>query len=323
MKPQIPKSFPRPRLRGRGPGEGVFELQYPWSFLVPSLFLIELLTASASAALQYDSHDEAASPTVGEPRLIEQLFLPGSQLEARPLTDDKQPIVLRFVNTFPQGTLGYRYDLIYSGYEPGPFDLRNYLVRVDGSSTDDLPPIPVQIRSLLSPGQIEPNALPETAIPRLGGYRWWLTIAIIFWCWALAAILLVGRHRHARRDSRDKSLSLAELLRPRIQAAMNNKLDSRQYAELERMLIAMWQRRLHLDEFEPSVVISKIREHPESGPLMCSLERWMHDPKSDRSVDLTALLEPLSRLSADDLDWVAVAEPGTNFAKPGAEAGAT
>lgn len=288
---------------------------------VALLCLIWLRVASPAFA-QSEAGKQTDLPTVGQSRMIEQLFLPGSRLQARPVTDDKQPIILRFVNAFPQGTLGYRYDLLYVGYEPGSFDLRDYLMREDGSSTDDLPPIPVQIGSLLPPGQIEPNALPGFAVPRLGGYQLWLVIGIIFWCWVLAALLLVGRPRKSRQADPDASVTLADLLRPRIQAAMENRLDARQYAELERMLIALWQRRLQLNDLDPSEVIRKVRQHPESGPLMQALERWMHDPAADRSVDLTKLLQPLSRLSASDVDWnasqsrAAAGLPGNEGATP-------
>lgn len=229
--------------------------------------------------------------------MIEEIFIPGSLLQARPLVDERQPIVVRIVNAFPQGTLGYRYQLVYSGYEPGAFDLRDYLERVDGSSVDDLPAIPVRIRSLLPTGQIEPNALSVGQIPRFGGYRQWLIVAIILWFAGLAAILVLGRRSTVANSAGEKSLSLAELLRPRIQAALDNQLDARQFAELERMLIAAWQRRLGLTDIEPSQVVGHLRRHPQAAPLMRALEHWMHDPAHDRSVDLNSLLEPLGQLS--------------------------
>ncbi len=272
------------------------------------------------ATLAQDGKQNAdAAPTVGEARTIEALFLPGSQLQPRPLTDDRQPIVLRIANAFPQGTLGYRYDLVYSGYEAGTFDLRNFLERVDGMAIADLPEIPVSIRSLLPPGQVEPNALPENVVPRLGGYRWWTIIAVIFWGWVLAALLLLGWRKKKSARELAVEVSLAELLRPRIQSAMDNRLDARQYAELERMLIAMWQRKLNLSDVEPSAVVKQIRQHSESGPLMQQLERWMHDPSRDESVDLTKLLEPLSRMSAKDFQMTADSVAASTSSKSSGE----
>lgn len=259
-----------------------------------------LLSPLSSWPAQKTAEAPDQSPTVGEPQVIEGLFLPGTLLQPRPLTDDRQPIVLRITNAFAQGTLGYRYDLNFAGYEPGNFDLREYLERVDGSSAADLPPIPVQIRSLLPPGQVQPNALSGKTVPRFGGYRWWMSLAVIFWLWVFAALLLLGWRKKQTAAQASVEVTLADLLRPRIQAARDNQLDARQCAELERMLIAMWQRKLKLTEAEPTVLVNQIRRHPESGPLMRQLERWMHDPSRDEAIDLAKLLEPLSRLSARD-----------------------
>ncbi len=319
MKPQNPESFPCTQLRGRGQGEGAFDPSHPWKILGRTVFLIWMLAAGAAAAPQSDSSQQPEPPIVGESRTIESLFLSGSQLQARPLTDDRWPIMVRIVNAFPQGTLGYRYDLVYSGYEAGTFDLRDFLQRVDGSPVADLPAIPVRIRSLLPPGQVEPNALPEKGLPRLGGYRWWMIVAVIFWGWVLAALLLVGWRKKKTATELAAQVSLADLLRPRIQAAMDNKLDARQYAELERMLIAMWQGKLKLSAVDPSAVVSQIRQHSESGPLMRQLERWMHDPSRDDSVDLTKLLEPLSRMPAKDFQLPTVSVATRAVAESGGE----
>lgn len=256
--------------------------------------------------------DPAGSPSVGEPRSIEQLFLPGSLLQVKPIDDQTQPIVLRIVQSFPHGTLGFRYDLNYTGYEPGSFDLREFLVRTDGGSTADLPPIPVTVRSLLPPGQALPNELEQTAMPQWGGYRIALIAGVVLWFLVLSGLLFLGRGKSAQKSAATKQPSLAELLRPKIQKALDGELDARQYAELERMLMAMWQRRLGLSTSDPSTLVSRIRQHPESGPLMQSLERWMHDPAARESANLSQLLEPLAKISANEFEKQSLAEsPGT------------
>ncbi len=206
-----------------------------------------------------------------------------------------------------------------SGGVAGAFDLRDFLARGDGTSIADLPAIPVRIRSFLPPGQVEPNALTEKAAPRLGGYRWWMTLTCVAWGWVLAAILLLGWRKKKTLSGLAAEASLADLLRPRIQAAMDNRLDARQYAELERMLIAMWQRKLNLSNIEPSDVVRKIRQDSEAGPLMRQLERWMHEPARDESVDLTKLLEPLSQLSAKDFQLTPESATSSVVASRGTE----
>src|SRR5438876_7853227 len=78
--------------------------------------------------------EDLRATTVGMPARIEQLVLPGSELEVKPLEDRRQPVVLRIVTSYPHGT-AFRYDLVYYSLEPGEFDLRDYLRRKDGSSS--------------------------------------------------------------------------------------------------------------------------------------------------------------------------------------------
>ena len=96
--------------------------------------------------------------TVGMPAKFNQLVLPGSELEAIHAEDRSVPVVLRIAGVWPHGT-AFRYDLVYYALEPGTFDLRKYLQRKDRTATDDLPPIPVEVKPVLPPGHIEPNPL--------------------------------------------------------------------------------------------------------------------------------------------------------------------
>src|SRR4029453_18132158 len=79
------------------------------------------------------------------------------------------------------------------GLAPGAYDLKDFFRRKDGSSTADLPALPIDIRSVLPPGQIEPHALTPEESPALGGYRRALFVAGVLWVIGLAAILLLGR----------------------------------------------------------------------------------------------------------------------------------
>src|SRR6516162_1558386 len=107
---------------------------------------------------QADSPPPRSTSTVGMPAKIEQLVLPGPELEAKPLEDRRAPVVVRITGVYPHGT-AFRYDLVYYALEPGDYDLRNFLRRKDGAALGDLPAIPVRVDPVLPPGQIEPNAL--------------------------------------------------------------------------------------------------------------------------------------------------------------------
>src|SRR5262249_48303797 len=80
------------------------------SFVIrASSFVILLLAAVARA-------EDKRTTTVGMPARIDQLVLPGPELEAKPV-EGKAPIVLRVVATYPHGT-AFRYDLVYYGLDP-------------------------------------------------------------------------------------------------------------------------------------------------------------------------------------------------------------
>ena len=76
-----------------------------------------------------------------------------------------------------------------------------------------------------------------------------------------------------------------------------------QYAELERMLIAFWRRRLKLEEIAPDEAIRRMRNDATAGPILRQLEVWMHSPHRDPNFDLGSLLRPLEKLSASEVDW--------------------
>jgi hypothetical protein len=261
-------------------------------------WFVALLFLPALAALA----DEPRTSTVGMPARIEQLLLPGTELEARPLIDRKSPIVLRIEASFRHGD-SYRYDLVYYGLDPGDYDLRDYLRRKDGSQASELPPIPVTIKSVLPPGQVEPTKLGLGLLPRLGGY--WLALAGggVLWIAGLLAILLVGRRRRRTAAEESRPRTLAERLRPLVEEAAAGRLPHERLAELERLLLAWWRKRLRLEEERPAAAIAALRQHPEAGGLLSQLEAWLHQPASHAAVDVAALLKPYQNLPADALEF--------------------
>ncbi len=256
------------------------------------LGMLSLMLALADPAVAQNPR-----PTVGAPGRIDQIILPGTELAAKPIVD-QDPMVVRITGVFPHGDR-FRYDLVFHGLEPGEYDLSEWLVRKDGSSKADLPAIPVEVRSLLPPGQVEPNALETGWLPRLGGYRNLMIAAIALWTLVLLGLIFLGRTQPQVADPQPQPASLADLLQARLQAAAENRMPKQQYAELERMLFAYWRQRLQLDATDPAEAWKKIREHPQAGPLMQQLELWMHSPHPDRQVDLAELLQPFRNLPAD------------------------
>jgi hypothetical protein len=236
-----------------------------------------------------------SSSTVGMPARIDQVILPGSELEARPIEGRREPVVLRIVASYPHGT-AFRYDLTYQALEPGAFDLRAYLRRKDGSSTGDLPPIPVRVDALLAEGQVLPHPVGLRGSPRYLRYRALAWAAGTLWALGLAYLLYRGRRAaQVPPAGAEGPITLADRLRPLVASAIEGDLGPPQRAELERLLIGHWRERLGLEGERPADLMAALRRHDEAGPLFRALEDWLHRPERERmahGAELAALLRP-------------------------------
>jgi hypothetical protein len=256
----------------------------------------------ALAAVASGGQDPRSS-RVGMEVRIADLVLPGSELEVAPPRSDAA-LVLRIAAVRPHGD-AFRYDLEYWGLEAGAYDLRDWLRRRDGSTTNDLPPLPVTFTSALPEGRIEPAPPAPRELPGFGGYRTLLLVGGALWLLGLVALLVVGRRRRlAEEAARPRALTLAERLRPLVERATQGELGRAERAQLELSLVAYWRRKLELEDRRPQQVISLLREHPEAGPLLRGLEDWLHRPEPPTDVDVAALLAPYRDLPADALDEV-------------------
>src|SRR5262245_48657168 len=217
---------------------------------------------------------------------LEAVVLPGSELQATRLSDRKSAVDLRVVQVYPHGT-ALRYDLEYTGLEPGTHDLRDYLQRKDNSPTTDLPPLLVKVNPVLPPGQIEPNKLEIERGPRVGGY-WFVLIGLAI-LWGLGFLAILASFFFPRRKraatATDTPVSLADRLRPLVEGAAAGKLSQAELAGLERGLLAYWRRRLGLEVAEPAEAMEAMRKHSEAGPLLAKLEDWLHRPEPTGPVD--------------------------------------
>lgn len=241
--------------------------------------------------------------SVGMTGRIEALVLPGGELEAKPVTDRKSPVILQGVRVYPHGDR-FRYDLDYTGLEPGTHDLRQCLRRKDGSPLGDLPSIPVVIKQSLPAGQVLPHDLELGSGPKLGGYR--VVAAIAGIVWGAVLVGLIASFFNTRRanpgSQQGKPVSLAEKLRPLVEGALAGTLTQAELANLERGLFSWWRKRLGLENLDPAQAMEMLRQNPESGPLLNQLEWWLHRPGAKGEVDVVALLEPYRNLPVAGLD---------------------
>jgi len=237
------------------------------------------------------SANDISLTSVGQIGRLKQVVLPGGQLQARPIDDRQLSVIVRITNSWPHGT-DFRYDIEYMGLEPGEFDLRDFLVRSDGTATDDLPSIPVIVQSVLPAGHIPPSEL-ESRLPRLGSYRLWLLLAATAW---LAGLLWLIFHRPTaivnQVATESPPLTLAQLLNPRLQAAAAGELNTQQLAELERYLVEFWRRKLGWEQDDWTAALPRLRRHETAGPLLLQVEKWLHAPPTENPIDLADLLKP-------------------------------
>ena len=245
--------------------------------------------------------------TVGLNARISQIVIAGSEIEARPIVNRDQPVVVRIVETFPHGT-DFRYDLEFYGLEPGEFNLSDYLRRKDQSDTKEIEPIYIQIDSLLGPGQVEPTEL-EVKPSRFSSF--YLPVLLVgagFWLLGLLMILFYGRGKTKRPVEEAKNITVADRLKPLVEAAMAGNIESEQQAELERVLSSFWGKKLRLNHLPATELRTKLRQHPEAGKLLEQIDDWLHKPNSNESnsngtvtVDVANLLKPYQSTDMEDV----------------------
>ena len=238
-------------------------------------------------------------PTVGMEGRVE-VILPGTTLEAKPF-EHKARLIVRLAETRPRGDSIW-YDFRYIGLVPGHYDLRGYLHRLDGSTTNNLPPIPVSVAPLL-PETHNGLLLEQTPSPlgRLGGYRTLMIVGAIVWALLFLPLLWRRRKKLAPAVVGLPEPTLADRLRPLVEQAAAGTLSGDGQAQLERILLNYWRDRLNLGALDMAQAIGKLREHPEAGELLRALEGWLHRPPGSAAVNVAAVLKPYAELPTDGL----------------------
>jgi hypothetical protein len=272
--------------------------------LALSILLSLVLTSQAQEEVSAIQSASEAIP-VGVPRWSRGLVLDGSLLEVRPPALETA-LILRLDSASPHGT-AWRYDFEYYGLEPGSYDLVHFLRRVDGSEITELDPITVLVESGLPPGQVLPHQIQAGETPELGGYTKLLWTLGGFWLLG-SALWFLGSRRSDGEDADLRAsapLSLAELLAPLVERGMAGELPVAEQAQLELMLIAVWRKRLDLETADVGEALKTLKAHPEAGPLLLALERWLHSPETSSDLDPAELLKPYHELSLREWDEAA------------------
>lgn len=263
-------------------------------------FAMRLLCASLllASGLLAQARDQREA-TIGMRAYIDQVVLEGSELVPAPTTN-KSPFVVRILKTWPHGE-HLRYDFEWVGFEEETYNLVQFLARKDGSSTDGLPKVEVEVNGLLPVEANEPSDLMPAEAPRLHGYSKLQIVVGVLWGVGLLAILFVGRKWKRKAAPPPPKPTLADRMRPLVEHVASGNADETQKAELERMLIAFWRVKLELGDVRAVDAIMTIRKHEEAGVLLRQVEAWLHAPEPPKAMDVEALLEPYRKVTAESL----------------------
>ena len=123
------------------------------------------------------------------------VVLPKPDYRPRPL-DDRTELILRLGGVTPLANGQYRYDFYFIGFEPGPYNLADYLMRSDGGHPDELRDIRIVVRARLPEdhdGRL--NRYDARPFPFVGGYRGLLVGLAVLWVVGLVAYGVATRKR--------------------------------------------------------------------------------------------------------------------------------
>lgn len=296
---------------------------------VSRLGAIACLLLCASSTRTQESRTQNAegvsseAPSVGIAGYLYDVEIRGPRLEVRDRRVE-DPVVLRILETYPR-VGSNAYDFEYIGLEPGRHDLMRYLRPVAAGATPAEPaaegagstaePLIVEVRSVLTEGSEAFGRSKPEQLRGLGGYRQFLWILGAVWVAGLAVfVILFTRRRRARRvetPPEEARPSLADRLRPRLQAAARRELPQHELAELERMLLTYWSRELGLGHLSSPEAHQRVRSDERAGPLIRQIEEWLHNPDPKVIAPPEDLLRHYENLAPDALEPTGSASAST------------
>ncbi len=228
----------------------------------------------------------------------------GSPLQATLDQSLTSPLLVRVTEVTPASTSGSaatarQYRIDYIGAVAGTFDLRTLIDHRDGTPATELAPLEVHIVSEL-PAVFGTDLFGTPPHPVYGASRYRLILAAIAAVWIAIPIALALRKWMRKAPPCVQPIpvaspSLADQLRPFVEAAMARELSVEDQARLELLLLAFWSERRALGDLPPALAIAELRGDPEASGLLLAVESWLHSgqhPGRRPPDELTQLLEP-------------------------------
>lgn len=211
----------------------------------------------------------------------------------RPLpANEHSASMLRIAGIRPSGNGEFLYDLRFTGFEPGTYDILDHLRAPDGGKLQG-PEVMVEVRSVLPSnhnGSLYEHK--SSRLPIVGGYR--MTLGLLSSLWLAATAY--GWRRLRKPQPLPVPLppapSWEEQVRPLVEAAAAGTLNHAGKAKLEGMLVSFWREKLGDEPMPIKEELARLRTHPEAGKLLEALETWLHRRGSAPQLDVERLLAP-------------------------------
>lgn len=224
----------------------------------------------------------------------------GEPLQAKLDQNLASPLLVRVTDQTPNAIGGeHQYRVDYIGGVAGTFDLRELITHRDGTPATELAPMNVTIVSEL-PAKFGTDLFTVSAKPMFARSHYRLIIGLIAAIWiAVPIFVFVRRAIHNRPAPLPPppapAPTLADQLRPLVEAAMNQGLSIQDQARLELLLMAFWSEQRNLAALPPAQAIERLRSDPEASTILLAVEEWLHArggaaPQPTR--DLSQLLDP-------------------------------
>lgn len=213
-------------------------------------------------------------PTIGVEGRIE-IAIRGPRLFAAPFTPG-DALSVRIADATPTSK-GFRYDLRYMAFGPGKYDLREYLSLAGNVRPENLPEVAIVVDSILPkdhPGELFSTA--ASAIDLHSHYNLLMGLLWSLWGLLLIPILFFGRPHRTAPVAPPYNPTTAERLRLLLERAADGTLSPEQQADLERLLMAFWSKRLNLSSERLVELIPHLRQHPDAGRQIGLVEKWLH-----------------------------------------------
>ena len=200
----------------------------------------------------------------------------GPALRAKVQRDTDSPLIVRLQHS-PASS---QYEARFIGNISGHYDLRDWLEHADGSAIETIAAMPIEIVSTL-PNDPRSDLFDVDGFqPKFyGGYRWGLALAVLAWLAVPIAVIarrLLTRPQEIEAAPVAPPLSLADQLKPLIEAASRGELSTSDKARFELLLVHYWRESAGLPGLDMARSIQRLRSHPQAGPIIAAVEQWLH-----------------------------------------------